>query len=502
MAKLVAIGDSLTQGFQSGGISQEGADWSYPAMVARALGLSTSSPGNLDLSDFRVPILPGDGIPLNIKHLLDACSSGGLGDTISSAKEWGKFAQLAATYADKIEDFYEREDGAIDRVSGFRGSYHNLAVFGFRVVDTFKVNPAYCLEVIQQDKGSRKDDLLGLPGAPMYRTAYRVLNPGNNRSQRRLALTQVQTLKQIYEQEGVENLILFLGGNDCLETAVKLSLNKMPDIFDSDDPKERRQFNLTSPGVFERDYRTLVDEIIDIIGTETQVFVGTVPDVTIPPISKGLGEQDNNGIYDKYGGFYANQDLSLPCLERSLKREEVKGIIESIDQFNEIIKRIVKEAGDNWHIVDTGGILKTVAVKRNHALESPSDPLREYLQNSWEKGNGPHPLLTHPLLKDKPLPNALLLESRNNERVSGGLFSLDCVHPTTVGYGLIAEAILRVMKDAGVPGASPQSLDWDGIISRDTLLTKPPVLWDDVLEAADNAAMVWDIILKTMSLFS
>ncbi|MGK7877493.1 MAG: hypothetical protein AB4426_30585 [Xenococcaceae cyanobacterium] len=37
--KLVAIGDSLTQGFQSGSISK--TDLSYPAMIARCLNDTT-----------------------------------------------------------------------------------------------------------------------------------------------------------------------------------------------------------------------------------------------------------------------------------------------------------------------------------------------------------------------------------------------------------------------------------------------------------------------------
>ena len=42
--KLVAIGDSLTQGFQSGPILN--TEWSYPAMIARSLGLSVPTINN------------------------------------------------------------------------------------------------------------------------------------------------------------------------------------------------------------------------------------------------------------------------------------------------------------------------------------------------------------------------------------------------------------------------------------------------------------------------
>ena len=61
MPKLVAIGDSLTQGVQSGAIYK--TELSFPALIAEAMGLRVPS-------DFRVPRFPGSGLPLNIEALL------------------------------------------------------------------------------------------------------------------------------------------------------------------------------------------------------------------------------------------------------------------------------------------------------------------------------------------------------------------------------------------------------------------------------------------------
>ncbi len=55
--KLVALGDSLTQGFHSGAIFQ--TDWSYPAMIARSMNLAIPT-------QFRIPRFAGSGLPLNI----------------------------------------------------------------------------------------------------------------------------------------------------------------------------------------------------------------------------------------------------------------------------------------------------------------------------------------------------------------------------------------------------------------------------------------------------
>ena len=74
MAKLGAIGDSLTQGVMSGAISK--TELSYPALIARAMGLRVWKPETddepEDPNDFGVPHFPGKGLPLNIEELLRA----------------------------------------------------------------------------------------------------------------------------------------------------------------------------------------------------------------------------------------------------------------------------------------------------------------------------------------------------------------------------------------------------------------------------------------------
>jgi hypothetical protein len=58
----------------------------------------------------------------------------------------------------------------------------------------------------------------------------------------------------------------------------------------------------------------------------------------------------------------------------------------------------------------------------------------------------------------------------------GGLFGLDGVHPTTIGYGIIAHEMLSAFQAAGVPGADPLKLDWAAIVANDSLLLSPPEL--------------------------
>ena len=59
--RLVALGDSMTQGFMSGAIFA--TDLSYPSLIAREMGL--------DPSQFRVPAFsPFGGLPVNLERLL------------------------------------------------------------------------------------------------------------------------------------------------------------------------------------------------------------------------------------------------------------------------------------------------------------------------------------------------------------------------------------------------------------------------------------------------
>src|SRR5262245_27708539 len=100
---LAAIVDSLTQGFQSGAIHK--TEWSFPSIVARALGLEVPL-------GFRTPRIPGPGLPLNIEDMLRVVQ-GELGDDVSTAEWILKFPRLAADYIDEVEDYYERGGGTL-----------------------------------------------------------------------------------------------------------------------------------------------------------------------------------------------------------------------------------------------------------------------------------------------------------------------------------------------------------------------------------------------------
>lgn len=481
--RIAAIGDSLTQGFMSGAISRTTV--SFPSLIASTFGLGPD--------EFRVPRFPGSGIPLNIESFLRFASRR-LGPDISGAREWiFEFPDVFSDFADSVEDLYER--GAGSRPSQFGGIYHNLAVWGFRVQDAYTVTPQLCRDVIKREEGFINDDFLGLPSGAMYRTAHRVLNPRQLAS--RDDTTQVSAVKQLIESEGLDVLIVFLGANDCLGTVLSLQVNDMADS-DTDTStlgpvKRREQWNLTSAEQFEEDYAELVERLKDAMSgvpkeQRPKIILGNVPHVTIPPVSRGIGAFDGQ-YFEHYGRFFASEDGFSPFLSAHITGQQAKMIDKRIDSFNAVIRKTARR--NKWQLVDVAAGLDMLAVRRNGFEAAPGMALRDYFA---KKG-----MTDHPLLGLSPTPSILRLQTQERGKViGGGLFSLDCVHPSTIGYGLVAEMFLEGMQEAGVSGADPRKLNWRRIIAQDSLWNSAPSTWDDVVDAAENNPLIWDTLFSIL----
>lgn len=474
--RLAAVGDSLTQGFQSGAVSK--TTWSVPAIVAMALGLGV--PG-----DFVVPHVEGPGLPLNIERMLRE-----LRPRVEplDAGSISRLLLVLPSYFDELEDYYERGLGA--SVAKFRGNYHNLAVWGFALADCLKLTSKRCQRAIRDSEGWIEDDFLGLPSGPMYRTAASVLNPGDLAERRRDA--QLDALERtLAERDGVDVLLLWLGANDALGTVLNLELRDMAAVASDDlptDPVELLKWNLTSAPRFSQDYDQICERVSSMLqkySPRAHVFVGNVPYVTIPPLARGVGGFDGKH-FEHYRRFFVRSEGALGLLE-SLTRQDVITIERRIDGFNEVIRANVARR-ERWHLVDVAGLLDRLAVRRNQQEPTPDRPLRELL----------HP--QHPLLRLEPVPSVLMYElNEHGQRVQGGLFSLDGVHPTTIGYGLIAEQFLSEMQKVGIAGASPARLPWPAVIANDSLLQAPPVLWHHLLREGEAHSTFWGLLARALA---
>jgi hypothetical protein len=85
-----------------------------------------------------------------------------------------------------------------------------------------------------------------------------------------------------------------------------------------------------------------------------------------------------------------------------------------------------------------------------------------------------------------PRPNTLFYQGRGDGSLeSGGIFSLDGVHATPIGQGLLALEYLKVMQAAGVRDADPSALDWPGIVASDSLYQRPLRIMSEFRENKD-----------------
>lgn len=475
---IVAIGDSLTQGFVHGAAGRP--RWSYPAILARALGV--------DDAGHRVPEDEGPGFPVDVSKLLSYVEARA-GAELRGSKWLLQLPYHVNRYIDLVEDFYERGPGQRPRAA--QGTYHNLACFGFTVNEALTLSPSVAQMMIEAEEGSVKDDLFGMPSGSMYRNAQLVLNP--SAAPEHEQCTMIDCLRRLADSEPIDMLLVWLGNNDALQTVLHMELAEMPENFEGTEALQRIGMRLTSQAQFERDYERLVKQLDEILAGATgrrQVYLGTVPHVTIPPVTTGLGEMVD-GYFEAYGRFYRNPGSSGGTV---LTRAQVRHIDQRIDCFNATIRARAKERG--WTVIDTVGIIDRLAVKRNGYLMAPGRALRDDLA---ARG-----YTSHPLLELDPVPSLLGYQVARTDngpaRAGGGIFGLDYVHPSTVGYALIAEHFLDMIKlnnphDQDIQQAQ---VDWESVLAVDELFSAPPGLWHDISSQLERGAWLWDRLVKLL----
>jgi GDSL-like Lipase/Acylhydrolase len=456
--KLVAIGDSLTHGVQSGSISR--THLAYPAMLAKCLSETPDT--------FKVPDFSGEGgLPLNLENLFRLLAKR-YGEKIN----WLEAVPAALTvrsFLDRVEDYWERGEGLQPSLTG--KLHHNLAVLSFQLADCDTLTEAIC----RRNLPAPKDDFLNqVPEFPIYRAARRTLNPSFDPAYENLS--QIAAAKKIAEEQGgIENLIFWLGANNCLGTVIDLEI-RWSEEADIDRLSHERNCNLWRPEHFQK----LLDRIapkINAIGAKN-VFTATIPHVTIPPVSRGVSlnkeqELSNDGYYEYYTHFWVWDDdfAKNPQNYPSLKRENAREIDKTIDTYNQIIQTTAQQHG--WHVVDITTQLDRLAFRRQKGqpqYEFPAELIAALKANpnTQERFRASGvPILDTRYLRLNPK------ETDPEKRYQGGILSLDGIHPTTIAYGLIAHNFLNVMtQKAGVKLV--KSLDWNEIVREDSLITNLP----------------------------
>lgn len=463
MGRIVTLGDSLTQGFQHGAVRR--TEWSFPAMVARALK-----------TDFRQARFDTpDGGPLLDLELLVRDLEARFGADLDV---WELPAALLTIRArmDRVEDEWERGGGT--RPSGTGPIHHNLAVWGFEVLDALNLSDAVCARNTPPPRDAFVSQLVE---SAMYRTARRVFNPSQSRG---LAeLTPIELARRIASDEGeIENLFVALGSNNALASCVQLRL-KWSQSADARKLAHQRDVTVWDPEHFAKLYERL-DEGIQRVGAK-RVFLATVPHVTVAPVTRGVSPgatratELHDGYYEYYTRFWIWDRDFDPAHHPRITREDARAVDAAIDEYNAKITEVAERRG--YLLVPYGEVLDRLAFRRHAGKTEYRFPkglvaaLKANPATAWRvRPDGTVLLDTRYFRMPRKLPAADASSEDWQRAVKGGLFSLDGVHPTTVGYGIMAHELLVAMKDAKVPGADPDALDWPAIVAADTLLTAPP----------------------------
>lgn len=454
-AKFVVIGDNLGQGLRSGAITN--TELSYPAIAAEAL---SDSP-------FLVPDFTGlNGIPLNIEVLVRKLMAE-CGPDLSTVDPEVS-AAVASSLVDSVEDHWVRGEGAQPSSTG--PVHHNLSVWGFGLGDVSTVTGASSTDVLPPPDA---ENLLNqVPDFSMYRTARRTLNPTLGAAYG--DLTQIAGAMFVAAQEGgIDNLLIDLGANHALRSVLALEM-----VWSSPDDLQRlahdRVATIWRPAHFARAFSQLAEEIAEI--GATNVFVSTIPHVTIAPVTRGVpaDSRDQDGYYAYYTHFWIWDSDFDPERHPHLTRRQVRKIDATVDAYNAILRKEASAKG--WKVFDLAQIMSDMAFRRNAGV--PTYVLPPGLEAAMEDNPLTHVRFTadERLVMDTRF---FRIRPEYNDpamRYCGGLFSLDGLHPTVLGSGVIAFELLRAMghEDAA------NRIDWTRLVNEDSLITHTPTVFGDL----------------------
>ncbi len=453
--RLVTIGDSLTQGFQSGAVYN--TRLSYPAIIARELGFA----------GFRYPRYEGvGGLPVNVELLLRD-----LERRYGAQLSWWEVPGAALRvrdFMDQVEDYWERGPGSVLPDTPLIN--HNLSVYGYDLRDALDRTADDCLRRLDRVR----DNLFSeVPQNNSDRAALRVF-PTVPPAARGLSL--LESARQLGADNpdgdaGIETLVVFLGANNALGCVTHLMVNWSADGYD--DLELKAAYNVWRPIHFIRELHAVRDAVARI--RARHVIWLTVPHVTIAPLAMGVGGKVAPGsrYFPWYARPWVTDESFKPGVDRALTAAQVRAVDSAIDHYNDAIVDVVKHArlaGRDWRVCDAAGILDRLATRR-YQLDPSARP------DWWT----PYPL-PDALRALSPVPDSRFLTAAGGVRATGGLFSLDGVHPTTVAYGILAQELVNVMRGAGVqfhrPDGTqrpdPVTVDFDWLISQDTLVNRPP----------------------------
>ncbi|MEX1011560.1 MAG: hypothetical protein WDZ29_05800 [Balneolaceae bacterium] len=450
--KLAVMGDSMGQGFKNGGIYR--TDLSFPAMLSRCF----APPAPFNIPSFSAQ----GGIPLNLEVMVRGLSDR-FGNRISLRQTIPAVWHLYKTLR-RIKQHWETRTGPIIGTPDI--PWHNQAIWGFAANDTWLISDKICRAYLNENK-NRYSIFNVLPNHAMYITGRMVLNPSLSPEQENH--TQLDNIKQLHQDGGIENLIVCVGHNNFIGALTALDISySNPKHMDS--PHFKRNYTVYRPEHFEKEMKHLFEKVATM--SIPRVYVPTYPYATIPPVTRGINEgraPHKGGYFDYYTRFWIWDEDFDPDKNPHLTREKAIELDQLVDRYNEIVRSLAAEYG--FIVVPAHKYINAVARRRLGV-----DAARPYPPRFVDalKRNPMTSHLVNPNGGVRLSTDYIRVDQETRKITTGGIFSLDGLHPTTVGYGLVANIYYMTMKDAGTQFEQP--LDWDWILNEDTLISDPPYL--------------------------
>lgn len=437
--ELMAIGDSLYNGVQSGRINWRLAEWSAPVMVALRLDLIREHDANrTGERDFHVPQYPaviGGG--------LDGLDFGfNLDDAPRLPDLLGEGGRISARLR-YLMNTYRPPNG--------RPMVENIAYSGANSIDLMRMTPrrfrAAATDLIGRGKGQE---------AFTYANAAFVLNPTRDD-----CLEDMTALDQVVLRKP-RRLIVSVGSNNGVwragfyGEAVDSAPGDTPCVGDSLLPDRCVPSTRDFLGqTLVRDLRSMMAELARVPETEGVYINGLIK----PSRVANLVPVDERPL-EGHPGYVRAYDLALFRARQAIPGDQVQETDAFVMEVNHRIVAEIEAANaglpkPKFHFVD---IDAAIAVYDTKACLRRSDGTAGL---GCAPGIGPltltpsqHGLTCEVALTNRPL----ALEGQGPRRKTlfcqgiyeGGLFSMDNMHPSSAGYAILAQAVRVRMNETGL----------------------------------------------------
>ncbi|MBK8925631.1 MAG: SGNH/GDSL hydrolase family protein [Crocinitomicaceae bacterium] len=404
----IAVGNSLTQGYQDGGVFEEGQENSYPAIIARQMNLVQN-----DMDDFEQPMVNGNGSGyMHLEYINGEIEVISPGDTLGTPTEED------ASWADWGTSMKSIK-------------YNNLGISGITLMQCVALND----EEMIVNNGILGGFSLQIPPFIDYEVPgnpfARFMDFGGN-PHMLIGGTPIQYIDHIRNSEATF-FTSWLGDNDVLGYATS---GGIPTEIDGTllGLGVIQYGNLSDPVAFRQKYDSVLTAFSSI---GAQGVCATIPDVTVIPYFNTFTVA---GIKEDYG--YADVwieegDGNGGVVQTRVATDEDLILLTASDDIEAGAGSSETNPLTNGRVLDKNEVLacQSRTIELNNAIKASAASFGYPVVDMYDF-----------LDRIKP---GIMLEGIgiSPEYIGGGAFSLDGVHLNPRGYAIAANEFIKVINE-------------------------------------------------------